>query len=341
MGDTGALVRRPVRTAGYRKDVAHPSATERVLDLLIALVNTRTRMSKEQIRTSVAGYHGDTAAFERTFERDKDLLRSMGIPLVVDRSPVHEDEFGYRIDLDAYRVPTESFTPEELGVLALASSLYQDTAWRSSAHRGVTKVRGLGPVADEAAPPLRLTLRAPGTEFDVLGEAIERRSRVRFDYEPLTSTRGPREVEPWRLVARSRNWYLLGRDVSRGAPRSFRLSRIRSAIELISEPDAFEAPSREDLDTALAGSAAEPVTVLVSLAPGKATLLRTRGTAVGEQDGRDLVELTAYEPSRLAEEISSYGPDAVVLAPAEVRSLVLARLRPLTELGAVGESHAG
>lgn len=309
------------------------SATERVLNLMIALVNTRTRMSKEQIRRSVFGYHGDAAAFERTFERDKDLLRSMGIPLVVERSPVHEDDVGYRIDLDSYRVPSEPFTPEELGILALAGSLYQDAAWGWAASRGVTKVRGIGPVAEEMAPPLQLTLRAPGSEFDILGDAIERRMTVRFTYEPLASPRAVREVEPWRLVARTRNWYLLGRDVARGAPRSFRLSRIRGAIEPASAPGAFAAPSREDLDAALAGSGTDPVTVLLALAPGRATLLRTRGSAVGELAGRDLVRIDAYDRTLMIEEISSYGPDALVIEPADVRADVVARLGALAALG--------
>lgn len=318
------------------------SATERVLDLMIALVNTRTRMSKEQIRRSVHGYVGDAAAFERTFERDKDLLRSMGIPLVVERSAVHEDEVGYRIDMDAYRVPTASFTPEELGVLALAGSLYRDSAWRSAAHRGVTKVRGIGPVAEEAAPPLQLTLRAPGEAFETVGEAIERRALLRFDYEPLGAATATREVEPWRLVARTRNWYLLGKDVNRDAPRSFRLSRIRGAIEFMSPPGAFAAPSREELETALAGSQPEPVSVVLAIVPERAALLRARGRMSGTEGERDIVEIDSYDATLMIEEITSYGPDVVVLAPADVRSAVIERLSALADTARVEEAgHAG
>ena len=47
-------------------------ASERLLDLVIALVNTSGRMTKQQVRSSVAGYQDAASddAFERMFERD-------------------------------------------------------------------------------------------------------------------------------------------------------------------------------------------------------------------------------------------------------------------------------
>ena len=56
---------------------------ERLLDLVIALVNTPTRMTKQQVRRTVAGYLDATSdeAFERMFERDKDTLRELGVPV--------------------------------------------------------------------------------------------------------------------------------------------------------------------------------------------------------------------------------------------------------------------
>ena len=50
-------------------DQIHPA--ERLLNLVIALVNTSARMTKEQIRRSVAGYADAPSddAFERMFEQ--------------------------------------------------------------------------------------------------------------------------------------------------------------------------------------------------------------------------------------------------------------------------------
>ena len=79
---------------------------ERLLNLVIALVNAPVRMTKEQIRASVAGYDQPTVeAFERTFELDKVHLRNLGIPLLTITDAAHGDDQGYRIDADAWSLP--------------------------------------------------------------------------------------------------------------------------------------------------------------------------------------------------------------------------------------------
>lgn len=302
------------------------SATERVLDLLIALLNTRTRMSKQQIRQAVKGYHGDDSAFERTFERDKELLRNLGIPLVVETSAVHEDDVGYRIDMDAYQAPDSAFTPEEIGVLSLAATVYNDAQWRTVAGRGVTKMRGLGPGTQEEAPPVTLALRSPEPAFDVLAEAIGKRRAVTFTYAPLHSAPGPRRVEPWRLLARQRAWYLLGRDQDRDAARAFRLSRIVGQVQQAAAAGTYRVPETVPVGALLGGEGTETVTLRLAVAPERAQLLRARGIVVGAAAGRDIVEVVTRDPIRAVQEIASYGADVVLLAPAALRTLVLAQL---------------
>ena len=58
--------------------------TERLLNLVICLLSTRRPLTKSQIRQAVPQYAATsgTEAFERMFERDKDELRELGIPLV-------------------------------------------------------------------------------------------------------------------------------------------------------------------------------------------------------------------------------------------------------------------
>ena len=67
--------------------------TERLLNLVIALLAAHTPVSRQVVQSSVAGYDptATTTAFERMFERDKDELRSMGIPIetVTDLSLIH------------------------------------------------------------------------------------------------------------------------------------------------------------------------------------------------------------------------------------------------------------
>ena len=74
--------------------------TERLLNLVICLLYTRRPLTRAQIRTSVAAYAATTSdeAFERMFERDKEELRELGIPLVTEQiDTLFEDEPGYRI----------------------------------------------------------------------------------------------------------------------------------------------------------------------------------------------------------------------------------------------------
>ena len=61
---------------------------ERLLNLIAALIHTVVPMTAEEIREEVEGYGGASeASFRRAFERDKDELRSMGIPISVSTVP--------------------------------------------------------------------------------------------------------------------------------------------------------------------------------------------------------------------------------------------------------------
>ena len=132
----------------------HPA--ERLLNLVIALVNTAGRMTKEQIRSSVAGYADASTddAFERMFERDKDSLRELGIPVLTVAGSGHSDDIGYRIDQEAYALPPVDLTAGELGVLSLAVQFWQDKALRTDAARALTKLRAVGS-APAGAPATR------------------------------------------------------------------------------------------------------------------------------------------------------------------------------------------
>src|SRR5660398_258884 len=94
---------------------------ERLLNLVIALVNTSGRMTKEQIRTSVAGYdrEGSTEAFERMFERDKETLRELGVPIVTVHSAAHWDDARFRLELVAYALQLVELSAAQLCVAGL------------------------------------------------------------------------------------------------------------------------------------------------------------------------------------------------------------------------------
>ena len=303
-------------------DGSHP---ERILTLLIALGNAPTRMTKQQIRRRVAGYsRDDDAAFERMFERDKELLRSIGVPIVVERDAVHEDDVGYRIDLDAYSMDLV-LGPEEIGALSLAREVHTSAPWRDAARRGVTKVRAIDSALDAAAPPVTLELTAPGETLDALCDAIAARRRVRFTYTGLSSPTRVREVEPWRIVAQRRGWYLLGRDCESGEQRRFRLSRIAGGVQESGASGAFEIPAHTLDDPA-------GVDVVALVRKGRAASLRARGTVTEYDADRDLLRLTVPDPIEFGREVAGFGADVVVLEPEHIRQSVIARLRRAVEV---------
>lgn len=322
---------------------------ERLLNLVIALVHTPGRMTKEQIRRTVAGY-GDAAsdeAFERMFERDKDTLRELGIPVTTVTAAGHGDDIGYRVDQDAYALPPLELTAAELGALSLAAEFWQDRSVRADTSRALTKLRavGAGAGATDLAAGLVPRVRAGGDAFRPLLDAVQARQRVRFTYRAAnTGEVRERLVEPWRLVARRGGWFLVGRDVDRAAPRSFRLSRIEGRVRPDGADGAFDPPAAQQMESALRSwDAGQERTAVLALRPERAEALRARGSATtlpADADpalravvaDRDLVRVPYRATWELAEEVAGYGDAVLVADPPELRAAVLRLLRSAAAL---------
>ena len=71
---------------------------ERLINLVAALLESSVPLTADELRQRVPGYAAEKSAFRRAFERDKETLREMGVPVVVE--PVEAAEpgvLGYRI----------------------------------------------------------------------------------------------------------------------------------------------------------------------------------------------------------------------------------------------------
>ncbi|MEV1179522.1 DNA-binding transcriptional regulator, partial [Nonomuraea sp. NPDC049784] len=123
--------------------------TERLLNLVICLLATRRPLSAEQIRHAVPGYDRDgDEAFQRMFERDKNELREIGIPIDVVRDP-WEDEPGYRIERESYELPEITLEPDEAAVLGLAAQVWQRASLAEAASGALLKLRAGGVATDQ------------------------------------------------------------------------------------------------------------------------------------------------------------------------------------------------
>lgn len=317
--------------------------TERLVNLVLCLLSTRRYLTIRQIRAAVPGYEQeDDEAFRRMFERDKDELRELGIPLETGSHSVWDDESGYRIARRDYELPEIHLEADEAAAVGLAARLWQSTTLAPAAASALLKLRAAGVDADpETAHPAGLEPRVDATEtaFGPCLEAVQQGRVLRFDYR---AAHGPevtsREVEPWGVVSWRGRWYVVGHDRGRRAARVFRLSRVCGPVRPVGPSGAVTVPPGVDLRAQVAALAEVPGTQVARLVVrvGAAFDLRRAATAVRPAAGRpgwDEIELTYAEPERLADQVAGYGADVVVLAPAEARAAVVRRLRPLAGAG--------
>ncbi|MFI6993234.1 helix-turn-helix transcriptional regulator [Nonomuraea wenchangensis] len=307
--------------------------TERLLNLVICLLATRRPLSAEQIRQAVPGYDRDgDEAFQRMFERDKNELREIGIPIDVVRDP-WEDEPGYRIQRESYELPEITLEPDEAAVLGLAAQVWQRASLAEAASGALLKLRAGGVATDQpvgtGALELRVDTRDPA--FPALWEAVRDRRVVRFDYRGAGSESvRARTVEPWGVVSRRGRWYLAGFDRDRQAPRAFRLSRITGQVAHVGKPGVVRVPEGVDL-RAMVGFPDETTderVAVVRVRQGSCEGVRQLARAVHPGvDGWDEAELTFSDPERLAGWMASLGGDVEVVEPPDAREAVIRRLK--------------
>jgi proteasome accessory factor B len=320
------------------------SKVERLMNLVIALLSTRTFISAERIRETVYGYSDSASdeAFSRMFERDKNELRDMGIPLETGRVSQFDPTEGYRINREAYALPAVELTADEAAAVAVATQLWESPELITATQGALLKLRAAGVDVDASDAPVAITstamlprLRGSEEVLGILLSAIDSGQVVQFPHRPSrTEPFTVRTVEPWGVVTDRGRWYLVGHDRDRDATRTFRLSRIGAEVTAIGPPGAVKRPDGVNLREIVARVVGDPPTgtqARLWVAAGRATALRRRATVVGQRslgdrDGDEItVDYGMIDP--LAREIAGYGADAVVLEPQHLRDDVLGRLR--------------
>lgn len=306
---------------------------ERLINLVIALRETRVPLAASEIRDRVAGYgQPDHEAFRRMFERDKADLRALGVP--VETAPVDAwgDRQGYRIDPDRYDLPELQLEADELAALAVA---VEATGLGAAAGGGLRKLAvdaGDGAAVPPAAPRTGLEVGLDAPHLSVLLEAQVSRTPVRFRYAPAEGEPARRTVEPHALVHRRGRWYVVGHDRDRDARRAFRLDRILGRVRAAGEPASFdppgEAPGPADV---VPRPDAEDLTAEVVADDEVAWQVARRARGAGRPlpGGRTAYRVAVADPEAFVSWALGWGPALEVRAPAELRAAVVRRLRAL------------
>jgi proteasome accessory factor B len=313
----------------------HP--LERLIDLVALLLEARRPLTFDEIRDLIPAYqHDDSASAKRMFERDKDTLRDVGVPVELAPTDPWEVEQGYRIPKEHYYLPEVSFTPEEVWALFVAAYAPGEGGEAELAFQKLSSGMETNVLAMAERAPTPGVDRS-GPHLGAIADAMARRRAVRFRYRSARGRAGQREVDPYSLVFRRGYWYVVGLDRSRHEQRSFRLSRILGAVKEIGPaapaPEGFDASRL--LEAGPWGLGAPPDRARVLFSPRVAwwAIPSTPGASAvrARRDGWVEAEVSASQTDSFVSWVLSFGADAQVVSPATIRDAVVDRLRSLAE----------
>ncbi|MDZ7676449.1 MAG: WYL domain-containing protein [Acidimicrobiales bacterium] len=300
---------------------------ERLLDLIAELLHTERPLSAEEIHRRIPGYPGDDASFKRAFERDKNDLREMDIPLRIEPVPGTMPAIdGYRIDQDEYGLPDPGLETDELAAMHLAANAVRLEG--ADVRTGLDKLGGAPGATDGGGSAVIPSAPHLATVF----EAVAEHRRLRFHYRGKD-----RVVDPFRLHHERGHWYLQGHDHNADDRRSFRLDRIDGGVD-VDGPDSAEivvdpAGARLQLDAWALGEG-EPITARVRVDPPQAALAaRLVGPGVArtwQDDGGVILELQVRHADGLRSFVLGFLDDAELLDPPELRDDLVAWLDEMT-----------
>ncbi|MGD7001297.1 helix-turn-helix transcriptional regulator [Corynebacterium halotolerans] len=304
---------------------------ERLINLTFALLDAeragRQFLTGQWLRTHVKGYRDKTggtesAAAHRKLKRDIALLIRAGVPI---ESVAGRQGPGYRLQAEDYPLPEVQFTPEEAAMLGLAGEIGQTGELAAFTRSGWTKLAASGATRDLAATPVFNAVndlaRLDPAQLDLLLKACREDRRISFSYRPdRVSEPMTRTMDPWGIVNHRDLLYLVGHDIDRDAPRSFRIFRVAD-IEVIGQ--ASHRHGDDDLQQLVETSLRRQKTLVdavVWVDPGHALELVDRAEALGEERWR-LVDADADWLVRTA---AGYAPAVVLEKPVELREQIRA-----------------
>ncbi|MFC5501562.1 helix-turn-helix transcriptional regulator [Lysinimonas soli] len=321
---------------------------ERLFSLVLALLATESGLTKNEILSTVQGYRqkykagGDNANLERQFERDKDDIRDLGVPLETIDTPGeagNNQTLRYRIPRGSYELPRDiSFSSDETTLLNLAAMVWREGSLSGESRRALLKLRSLGVAADEPVLGYAPRVRLRDAAFEPLSAALEKRLIVRFPYlTPGEDSAREREVIPLALVQYQGRWHLSAEEVpapaadTRGAYKTYLLRRIVGPIAAGKaappRPGDHASAALAALDEVWERGIAEVSVVCDSDAATR--LANRRGTERLDPDSgaaEARLQLHYVDVNILADELAGFGPEVLVLSPPELREAVIARL---------------
>ena len=231
----------------------------RQLSLISFLMANGRPVSALEIKREVEGYSSmNDDAFARRFYADRAELDSLGISLQVEKPAegFFEAEL-YALPPENYYLPPIEFTDGELAALRTALGLLDgEFAYAEPLRLALQQVSWGRPSpleeSDSASIDVKLAPSGGGRELSQrlakIETAISRRKTIEFSYYSMQRDQvSDRKVDPYHLVFRNGQFYLIGHSHERDQVRVFRLSRIRAKVSYATKAEHDFAPP-EDFD---------------------------------------------------------------------------------------------
>jgi predicted DNA-binding transcriptional regulator YafY len=330
----------------------------RQLSLISFLMANRRPVSALEIKREVEGYSSmNEDAFARRFYADRAELESLGISLQVEKPAegFFEAEL-YALPPENYYLPAIAFSDSELAALRTALGLLDgEFAYAEPLRLALQQVSWgrPSPLTEEAEAPIDVKLSTAGSGRELsqrlakIETAISRRKTIEFRYYSLQRDEvSDRKVNPYHLVFRDGQFYLIAYSHERDQVRVFRLSRIRGKVSYATKAEHdFQAPAdfdRRDYGTRadwqmgeIAGRATvflrERIAWLVERDFGRHGEFRKPTKADGVR-GRGSVFETEYASARqLISWVLSWRENARLLDPPELAADAAERLALLRD----------
>jgi len=231
----------------------------RQLSLISFLMAERRPVSALEIKQDVEGYSQmNDEAFARRFYADRAELESLGIHLKVDKpAEGYYEAENYSLPPENFYLPAIEFTDEELGALRMSLSLLDgEFAYAEPLRLALQQLSWGKPspldAPEELSVALAVTAGAGGRDLSQrlskVETAIFRRKTIVFDYYTIgRDALEPRKVDPFHLLYKGGQFYLIGYSHERDDTRVFRVSRIRGKVGYSSKAEHdFNRPEEFD-----------------------------------------------------------------------------------------------
>jgi proteasome accessory factor B len=305
------------------------SKTERLINLLLALLSTRRYLTKEEIFSSVDGYEGNPESRERMFERDKEELRSLGIVIEVGSNDLFfEDEIGYKIPFDNYEIQFDDLTSDDLSILGIAASLWRDQAFGESSKAALRRMHSLGIETDfEQLEFINARSDAGFYLVEEINRAIEEKRKISFSYR---SEKSNRVVAPYATVFYKGFWYLIGFDEDQRGLRIFKLNRVEGKVKTKGKLGSYEIPEGFSAAKYLSENwRDQSFAAIIAIRPDRALDLRHRSEFLESKDGWDIHSKTYDSEESLIKELLMFGDSVLLLQPVTIREKIHSRLEEI------------